>query len=104
MTTLAERSLRVAMLGYVPTDDPTIIADMQQTIERLTGALEQIRTVCDDNAPAVCDKGMALAFVRSVADGNLRCPHPANSAPDGTTVEQCIAAGDCGCVHAKARP
>lgn len=36
-------------------------------VQRLEAALEQIRTVCDDNAPASCDKEMALNFVRDVA-------------------------------------
>lgn len=38
---------------------------------RLRTALIQIRDVCTDNAPPSCDKGMALAFVRGVADANL---------------------------------
>ena len=35
MKSLAERLLRVAMTGVVPTDDPHVIADAQAEIERL---------------------------------------------------------------------
>jgi hypothetical protein len=35
MQTLAERSLRVAMTGIIPVDDPTIIADMQSELDEL---------------------------------------------------------------------
>ena len=41
MPTLAERSLRVALTGVVPDDDPSIIADMQAEIERLQSALDR---------------------------------------------------------------
>lgn len=30
--------------------------------------LDQIATVCRDNAPPSCDKGMALDFVRQIAE------------------------------------
>jgi hypothetical protein len=36
MPTLADRAMRVALTGIVPDDDPSIIADMQAEIERLT--------------------------------------------------------------------
>ena len=49
----------------------------QQTIDRivrsvnavpdLVAALDQIKGVCEDNAPDSCDKRMALDFVRQVA-------------------------------------
>lgn len=39
MPSLAERSLRVAMTGAVPADDPTVIADMQNKINALREAL-----------------------------------------------------------------
>ncbi len=41
--TLAERALRVAVLGHVPADDPTIIADMQGRIDELFQALTMAR-------------------------------------------------------------
>lgn len=37
-------------------------------------ALIQIRNVCIDNAPASCDKEMALNFIRSVVDDALSNP------------------------------
>ena len=40
---MSDRSLRVAMTGFVHDDDPTIIADMQQEIERLRDELERVR-------------------------------------------------------------
>ena len=36
---LSERSLRVALYGFVPDDDPTIIADMMQEIATLRALL-----------------------------------------------------------------
>jgi hypothetical protein len=41
-------------------------------IARLEAALEQIKTVCTDNAPADCDKAIALQFVCEVAADALR--------------------------------
>ena len=52
MPTLGERSLRVALTGVVPDDDPTIIADMQAEIERLRAILDAaIRILSDDRLP-----------------------------------------------------
>ena len=52
MPTLGERSLRVALTGVVPDDDPTIIADMQAEIERLRAILDAaIRILSDDHLP-----------------------------------------------------
>lgn len=42
MQSLADRLLRVALLGVVPADDPHVIADAQAEIERLGAALEEI--------------------------------------------------------------
>jgi len=65
---MSDRSLKVAMTGYVHDDDPTVIADMQQAIDKLRGTL-----------------------------GNCRCPRPANGRPDGLLVSECVACGECGC-------
>lgn len=46
MDTIADRSLRVAVLGVVPDDDPHIIADMMCRIEKLEAALRRLRD-CD---------------------------------------------------------
>ena len=43
-------------------------------IERLRAALQQIRDVCKDNAPASCNQAMALSFVRHVASEALHVP------------------------------
>jgi hypothetical protein len=47
MTVLAERALRVAMTGYIPADDPHIIADMQARIDALGALLELHRCNVD---------------------------------------------------------
>jgi hypothetical protein len=53
MPTLAERSLRVALTGVVPDDDPSIIADMQAEIERLRHqlaiAVEALENIAEGN-------------------------------------------------------
>lgn len=36
-------------------------------ISRMRELLDQIKTVCDDNAGPTCNQAMALAFVRQVA-------------------------------------
>ena len=47
MPTLSDRSLRVAILGVVPDDDPHIIADMQMEIERLTTRCGRLRSALE---------------------------------------------------------
>jgi hypothetical protein len=39
---IGDRSLRVAVLGVVPDDDPTIIADMMMRIETLEAIVEAV--------------------------------------------------------------
>lgn len=51
---------------------------------RYKSALIQIRHVCIDNAPASCDKEMALNFVRSVVEDTLR-DGPRIQAADGVS-------------------
>jgi hypothetical protein len=45
---MADRSLRVAMSGVVHNDDPTIIADMQNEIDRLRAELAETRKRLDE--------------------------------------------------------
>lgn len=40
--TLADRSLRAAIAGSIPDDDPNLIDDMQAELERLRAALMRI--------------------------------------------------------------
>lgn len=45
MSSISDRSLRVAMTGVVSDDDPHIIADMMCRIEELEQALKEIRAL-----------------------------------------------------------
>jgi hypothetical protein len=48
-------------------EDEARIADLEGENERLRAALEQIKTVCDDNAGAEVRHDLALKFVREIA-------------------------------------
>ena len=37
------------------------------------------------------------------ATGGALCPRPANGAPDGLTVAECLARGECGCDEGEAK-
>lgn len=39
-----------------------------RAVTRLRDKLDQIAAVCRDNAKSTCDKGMALDFVRQIAE------------------------------------
>lgn len=54
----------------------TLLDRQAQRLASARKALDQIKGVCEDNAPASCDKGMALDFVRQVATAALAAPQP----------------------------
>jgi hypothetical protein len=70
MTDIVDR-LRETLGADTPARYPDIIRVGIGEIELLRAALEQIRTVCDDNAAPSCRHEMALAFVRQVANSVL---------------------------------
>lgn len=47
------------------------MSEAAAAIADLVKALDQVKVVCDDNAPDSCDKKMALDFVRQVAAAAL---------------------------------
>ncbi|KQZ00922.1 hypothetical protein ASD45_08650 [Pseudolabrys sp. Root1462] len=60
-------------MAYAKLEEKAADAEMRAVMNRaeigkLAAKLEQIAAVCHDNAPPSCDKGMALDFVRQVAE------------------------------------
>lgn len=64
---MAERSLRVAITGYVHNDDPTIIADMQQSLDLVPQA---IRAAENDALERAAKVAMDYAFDESWRHSN----------------------------------
>ncbi len=74
MSDLSDRSLRVAIMGIVPDDDPTIIADMQDRIDALEAALQRIvESSPPDTAYSWCQ--MRLALCNEIARDALSAEH-----------------------------
>jgi len=74
-------NLRAAFNGYEIAPKNIQLCRAHAEIERLQALLLQIISVCDGNAPAPCNKAMALAFVRSVAAEGA-APTPESSTVD----------------------
>lgn len=62
---LSDRLLRVALNGFVPVDDPHIIADAQAELSRLRGALE---SVCAVLAPGSFTIDQTIRDIHSARD------------------------------------
>lgn len=60
---MSERSLRVAMTGYVHDDDPTIIADMQQELDLIPQAIRAAENDALERAATLAERHKALATI-----------------------------------------